>query len=525
MRKTILALALCLCLSCLAGCDQKTADAADAAPSAAPLTAAPTAAPAPTPAPTPAPVSVNGQDVPADVEDLTLTEAVADPEAIRAGLASLPQLKTVTLDRIVPDGGIAAWASAWAALEAELPRIAFVFRDRYQGVAVDAVTAFAPTALPEAPTEELEAIFTLFPNLQILDLTALSPARSTVTCAASLAPAAAVRWSDEAFGPSDSTARALTLSGPVTEEAAAAYLACFPALQEADLLSSDLTEAEGDALSAAFPQVAFRRMVTLNGRSLDSFTEELDLSGARIGDYEAFGNGLSKFPRLRRLEMHHCTLTNEQLAALRDRYPDTKIVWTVKMSRWEVRTDAVAFSTMQSSDNTRRLYSSYAQLLQYCTDLVALDLGHNNLEDVSWLESLPKLQLLILADNKIKDITPLASLKHLKYVELFMNPIRDITPLASLPELLDVNLCITRAEDLSPLLNCKKLERIWIGKQTQRYCSKESLQALLEAFPDAEYDLTSVSSTNLGWRDHPRHDAYMQMFRTNTVVEPFVPED
>ena len=125
----------------------------------------------------------------------------------------------------------------------------------------------------------------------------------------------------------------------------------------------------------------------------------------------------------------------------------------------------------------------------------------------------------------MKDITPLASLKKLKYVELFMTPLRDITALGELPELLDVNLCITYVTDLTPLLNCKKLERIWIGQQTRDYCSKESLQALLEAFPDAQYDLISVSCTNRGWREHPRFDAFQEMFSKNVAVAPFLPED
>ena len=180
---------------------------------------------------------------------------------------------------------------------------------------------------------------------------------------------------------------------------------------------------------------------------------------------------------------------------------------------------------MQSGYTTFRLTSQMVSGLQYCTDLIALDLGHNGIDDLTWLEPLQNLQLLILADNRMKDITPLASLKKLKYVELFMNPIRDISPLGELKELLDVNLCITKAEDLSPLLRCTKLERIWIGHQTQAYCTKESLQAVLEAFPDAEYDLLSVSCTNRGWREHPRFFAYQEMFQTNAPVAPFLPED
>lgn len=532
--KKLLFVTLCLCflLACASSTEgERVQSTAAPTPTQTPTptpTLAPTAPPTPTPTPTqtptptPEPVSVNGELFPWDAEAVALEGPVTDPGQVREGLLSLSSLQAVTLDRVVPDEGIAAWAEAWAALEAELPQVAFTYGDLYHDADAQTVTDFAPQALPEG---ELTAIRTIFPQVKTLDLTGLTLTRADIAEIARQASELQVRWQDETFGPSASDVGSLAFAEPVTVEDVADYLSCFPHLQEADLLASGLTEEEGDSLSAAFPQVAFRRMVTLNGKSLDSFTEELDFSNNVIQDHEAFAEELSRFSRLRRLDMHLCNLKDEQIAALRDRYPNVKVVWTVKLGRWQVRTDAVAFSTKQAGNTTSRLYSVNAQALQYCTDLVALDLGHNAITDISWIESLPKLQVLILADNQIKDLTPLASLKHLKYLELFMNPFTDIQPLASLSELLDVNLCVTRTADLTPLLSCTKLERIWIGHQTQDYCSQESLQAVLKAFPNAIYDLTSVSSTNLGWREHPRYDAYIEMFRNNTVVPPFVPED
>ena len=519
MKKTLLLLALCLTFGCLTACQEKTADAAPA-PS---VTAAPTAAP--TPVPTPAPVSVNGQSVPADAEAVALSEAVADPEILRQPLAALPRMKALSLDRVVPQASVAAWMEAWADLEAAFPEVTFTYTTQYEGGPAEAVTAFAPASLPEDMAAEAAAILALFPQLKTLDLTALVTSREAVAQAAALMPEVSVQWNDEAFGPSDSTEKALTLTGPADLEAAAAYLGCFPGLEAVDLLSAELTEAEGGALSDAFPQVTFHRVVTLNGKSLDNFTEEIALPGAKIGDYEAFAEAVGRFPKLKSLDLSDCSLTNEELDALRTRYPQAGVVWVVKFSRWSCRTDAVAFTTGQSGNTERRQSQKAVSVLRYCTDLVALDLGHNAIDDISWLEPLQNLQVLILADNRIRDISPLASLKKLKYVELFMNPVTDITPLSTLPELLDVNLCITHTADLTPLIQCTKLERIWIGHQTQKYCSKESLQAVQETFPNAQYDLLSVSCTNRGWREHPRYDAYTEMFKTNTVVAPFLPED
>jgi hypothetical protein len=99
----------------------------------------------------------------------------------------------------------------------------------------------------------------------------------------------------------------------------------------------------------------------------------------------------------------------------------------------------------------------------------------------------------------------------------------DISPLANLPELLDVNLFITRVEDVTPLLSCKKLERIWLGERVVARVGAEGIQQLVDAFPDAEFDLVSAGSTKLGWREHPRSFAMRQVFEENIAIEPFLP--
>ena len=533
MKKSWLILFLCLCLCCLSACG----DPSDGPEQPAPVATAPTETEQTgpdedvltveaTPEPSPAPVTVNGQTVLPDAETLTLEGAVMDPGQLADALGQLKNLRSVTLTRTVPDNALAAWSRDWDALLTALPNISFTFRDLYHGEEAETVTDLRPDAGFEPTEEELQTVLSVFSGLRSLDLQDVAASREAAAYVASLSPDITVRWNDAVFGPSESAAEALTLSGAFDEQTAEAYLACFPHLAEADLRGCELPIEDSDALMKAFPAVAFRRTVTLNGQSLDSFTEELDLSKAQIADYEAFSEELLRFPRLSRLEMHYCSLSNEQLAALRERYPGAGIVWTVKFRKWSVRTDAVAFSTMQLSPNSNRLRSDEVQVLQYCTDLVALDLGHNNVSDLEWLRPLQKLQVLILAENNlITDVTPIGALTKLKYVELFMNPIEDISPLANLPDLLDVNLCLTKITDVTPLLSCTKLERIWLGRDVTAQIGQDAVDALLNAFPEAQFDLDSRSSTYNGWREHPRYDAYIKMFRTNTVVPPFVPED
>lgn len=524
MRRIPIVLLLILLFLCLFACTWQEAQAKPALPVLTATAAAPTAPTATkTPAPTPAFVEIGGQVFAAGSEEVTVTGVMEDSAALMEALVQLPKLKSITVDRAVPEARLSAWVQDWAGLETAYPAVSFTYRNLYRGVAAETVTDLVLTAMPDKA--EMEAVLVIFPNLSALDLRSLACDRDGIVALEALAPTVNVLWTDETFGPSESVWKSVTVTGPADEAELKAYFACFPYLQEADLLAAGLSEEEGDELSAAFPRVALRRMVALNGKELDSFVETLNLTDARIADYDAFADAVGRFPKLQALDLSGCNLSNENLDALRTRYPQARVVWEVRFGRWTCRTDAIAFSTRQSGNTTFRLSWQLASVLRYCPNLVALDLGHNAISDISWLEALPKLQVLILADNRISDISPLSKLKHLKYVELFMNPIRDITPLASLSELLDVNLCITRTGDLSPLLACKKLERIWIGHQTQKYCSKESLQAVLEAFPDATYDLLSVSCTNRGWREHPRYDAYTEMFKTNTVVAPFIPEE
>ena len=385
----------------------------------------------------------------------------------------------------------------------------------------------APSEITELqlnqPIDAWDAYLSQFPALQTLTVS------QTVSCKAIVSliesdPALNVLWTDEAFGPSDSAVRELHLSGDPDPALLQTYLSCFPALETVDLRETSLSEEDGNALCDAYPDVVFLRTVTLNGLPADTGITEYNLDNAEI-DFDAIMQALQYFPCLKHIEMNDCSLSDAQLAALRERYPEKGIVWTVHIRRYSIRTDSVAFSTQCGSGNPNPLTSQDVDSLRYCIDLIALDLGHNDITDLDFLRPLKNLQVLILADSrKLTDVSVIGTLSRLKYLELFLTNVSDVAPLASLSELLDVNLCITKVVDASPLLACKELERIWIGEQTQQFMTLKSLLLLQEAFPNAEFDLLSVSCTARGWREHPRYFAFREMFETNQPVEPFLPQ-
>ena len=108
MKKRFLIL-LGLCLCALLACGQDTAQTAvdPTAVPAATAAATPTASPIPlsTPEPTLAPVELQGQVFSADIETLEVPGEIESPDQLRDALSRLPRLRTVILDRAVPEGG------------------------------------------------------------------------------------------------------------------------------------------------------------------------------------------------------------------------------------------------------------------------------------------------------------------------------------------------------------------------------------------------------------------------------------
>ncbi|MBQ1632385.1 MAG: hypothetical protein II049_06140 [Clostridia bacterium] len=472
-------------------------------------------------------IELYGQTFTSDQDVLIFSEPIADLGPLSEALDRFPACRCVQLlrsfDSVNTEGGLAAFERTWTELKQSHPEIVFVGQLLIDGEPSETLQRYTVPA-SAVLSEEIPAVVSLCPALACIDVSEAETTSEAIVSAETAAEGVKLLWTDKAFGASDSDTETLAFSGEQHPETIILYLSCFPKLKEVDLRETSLSEAQLNAISDRFPSVAFRRTVLLNGVPFDSFTEELDLSGETIESYEAFSDAIARFPKLRKLLLHDCSLSDEQLAALRDRYPDAGIVWTVHFSHWRVATDAVAFSTMQSGYTTNRMKTKDVQVLRYCKDLIALDLGHNDISDIEWIRDLQNLQVLILANNwDLVDLSPIGSLKKLKYLELFMCNFSDISPLANLPELLDVNLFITRVEDVTPLLSCKKLERIWLGERVVARVGAEGIQQLVDAFPDAEFDLVSAGSTKLGWREHPRYFAMRQMFEENIAIEPFLP--
>lgn len=288
-------------------------------------------------------------------------------------------------------------------------------------------------------------------------------------------------------------------------------LALLPQLRSVDLHDQPLSIEDKKELCKLFPEVSFGWTVIYNDTEYDSSITELDLSGQRITsdeDLDAIREAISQFPDLEKVVLCDCGLSYERLAELNEEWP-VRVVWRVYLgSRWSLRTDAVAFSVLIVHYDYPRMGSWNLEPLKYCTDLLALDLGHQSISDISLIgEYLTDLRLLILADNCIRDISPLANLKHLHYLELFLNRIYDLTPLRELHELVDVNISYNGGiYDIEPLLHSPMMERVWMEATSVGY---DGINQLQEAYPDCKIVRWGSGSVDQGWREP--HERYIQM--------------
>ena len=135
--------------------------------------------------------------------------------------------------------------------------------------------------------------------------------------------------------------------------------------------------------------------------------------------------------------------------------------------------------------------------LRYCTDIVALDLGHQQINTCEFVAFMPNLKYLIIADTQIVDLSPLAGLENLEFLEMFLTYAQDYTPLLSLKNLKDLNLAWTYG-DYKIIAQMPWLERCWWGG---KWHNQETRDYLTEHCPDTLFEFDDGESTGSGWRD------------------------
>ena len=162
------------------------------------------------------------------------------------------------------------------------------------------------------------------------------------------------------------------------------------------------------------------------------------------------------------------------------------------------------------------LNGAAVECLKYCTEVRYLDLGHNIINDISFVEYMPDLEVAILAINYWTDATPLASCPKLEYLEIFNTNCSDLTPLAGLTNLKHLNICwLKNLSDITPLYGLTQLERLWIGSSEYNQVPRAQLEEIRKRLPDTVINTTTENPTLEGWREDPRYELLVEQMGYN----------
>lgn len=282
----------------------------------------------------------------------------------------------------------------------------------------------------------------------------------------------------------------------------AAVLACLTKLEDVKLggqSSGALSWEDISMLATACPNAVLDYDFSLYGQELNLNAESLDFNHTQISDE---GEEIRKILPLMRnctyLDMDYCGVSNEAMAKIRDENPKVEVVWRIWFGEnYSVRTDT---ERILASKPTVGGMIYDASALQYCTKLKYLDLGHNDdLSDLSFVSTMPELEVLIIAMTNISDLSPLANCPKLEYLEIQETNISDLSPLAGLTNLAHLNICNQEnITDASPLYGLTKLERLWIGCNTP--IPEDQIAQLRTALPNCEINTTTNDPHGEAWR-------------------------
>ena len=296
-------------------------------------------------------------------------------------------------------------------------------------------------------------------------------------------------------------------------------LVALTVLEKSDT-ASVITAEDYITLAKALPGTEIECTFDLYGQPVNTLTTtRLEYLQTPIGDL-----GLDVFWKLRPylhnlsyLSFDRCDTTDEACASLRDAFPETEVVWRVYFPPFSCMTDIeTIWAAVDLRDET-------CSSLKYCTKVKNLDIGHSAMTDLSFLDYMPDLEVLIIACSDFEDISHVASCKNLKYLEVCeCFRLKDLSPIAELKNLEHLNVGDLMVSDISclhSLTECKNLKRFYAPNMRNMELDMDKEAAIFQSLlPGVEMDFSKtymgLGSLNGSWR-------YVEGFNGGTYTEPY----
>ena len=252
----------------------------------------------------------------------------------------------------------------------------------------------------------------------------------------------------------------------VLEAANASYaelegaISVMPQLTEINLTDPVATGEELVTLRENHPELTIHWTVNIGSASYSDDAQEVDISGTTMETTETAKAYAAYFPELTKLIMSDCGIDDETMAQFREEMRDQyKVVWTVYFTKkCKARTDEESFMPIKQGEWYFQDHD--VGPLKYCEDMVAIDIGHSRVRDISFAAYMPHLKYLILADTDVRDLTPLSNCKELVWLEVGWDAIESYEPLLGCTALEDLNIGRTFA-DPAPIYQMTWLKNLW----------------------------------------------------------------
>ena len=208
---------------------------------------------------------------------------------------------------------------------------------------------------------------------------------------------------------------------------------------------------------------------------------------------------MAYFPEAQSLVMCGCLLDNEAMAAFREEMREIyKVVWSVECGEIAFRTNTTFI--MPAKYHVYYLSTKQVYNLRYCEEATAVDIGHMNVSDISFVEFMPELEYLILAHTSVQNIDSLAGCRKLKFLEVDHTAVQDLTPLQSCTALEDLNIGNTWCP-VDPLKEMTWLKNLWMVFRGKR------VPELAEVLTETNIVYQGNATVDSGWRDLPNYFA------------------
>lgn len=234
-----------------------------------------------------------------------------------------------------------------------------------------------------------------FPKLASLDASGSADVQALLE-AQTLHPGVSFRWTWVVAGKTFSNAdEEIVCAKGTTLTDVTTLLGALPKLKVIDIRQTDVLADEIAALKSAYPAVSFLTQARLLGERYDTTKTSLALTKADSFDAKMLGDQLKYFPNLTALDLRNVVASEEDVSALKNRYPALQIRWMVPLLEGlfvDSDTESLDLRGYTVGD-----LAAFQQKLKWFTKLTYLDMcncGPSDEEMAQLRSELPRMKVV-----------------------------------------------------------------------------------------------------------------------------------